>query len=706
MGALLYWLVGAQVCAGSNNSSGERASETYEVGGGDVLWASPSEKHLPLSFYQDWANGHNFFINDSLYFSYNSSAHDVTFVGTKEELGACVFSNITAQEGTGSSYWTFYIASTYYIMSSRRAVNGTNISRDCQEGMKLELVVHDSSSAPLHPPQLAPSPLATTAPSRVFTTPSYPPLLAPAPLATAAPTGVKSELQVSIIVQWQRQPNKPDFYNNLIRDELNKRNISFLPTGSSISFRFDVDKHNVVRVRSEDYDSCHVPIQPFSVHESSDVKIGLSEEGKYYFMDGLNDNCASGNMRLFVQVGPSAAEIPSSIALAKHFPIVAVVVPLAIISIGGILGFLCFCIYKARAQGKYTTIHGKDSAMGNLLAASGGQNTCKVFMFEELQRATDNFSTNNEIGCGGFGMVYKGILDNRVIVAIKKMKHAGGDDADQFINEISILSQVNHRNLVKLFGYGVVLKEPFLVYEYISNGNLEEHLAEAQQRSSTELTWKRRFNIAIQTADALKYLHAQASPPIFHRDVKSANILLDKEFNAKVADFGLSKVVDLGATHVSTMVKGTPGYLDPDYFQNFVLTDKSDVYSYGVVLLELLTLRKPIDTSRPLSEQNVASFSVPLILARRVADILDWQLLEQASNDDLQEMDGVAQVAASCLIHDRTSRPSMIEVVEMLLRIKGLKRADQFLSNAPKRMGLVTHTSAMCSTSSVYNLAN
>ncbi|KAI5062963.1 hypothetical protein GOP47_0021510 [Adiantum capillus-veneris] len=687
----------------NQGSSDERVSETYEVGGADVLWASPVEKQLPSSFYQDWANARTFFINDSLYFSYNSSIHDVTFVGIKEELVGCVFSNITAQEGTGSSYWTFYIASTYYIMSSRRAINGTNISRDCEEGMKFELVVHDLSSAPLHPPQLAPAPLATSSPTRVVT-PSYPPLLAPAPLASTAPSSVNGATQVLIRVPWQRQPNIPDFYKTYIQDELKKRNISILPAGSALSFRFAVDKHNVIGVLSEDYDICHIPTMPNSVHRSSDVPINLPDEGKYYFIDGLNDNCASGNMRLFVQVGPSDAI--SGRTRAKRFPITAVVVPSAVITVGMILGLLCFCIQKARAQGQYTTVNAKDSVMGNLLAASGGRNTCKVFTLEELQRATDNFSADNEIGSGGFGMVYKGILHNGVIVAIKKMKHAGGDDAHQFVNEISILSQVNHRYLVKLFGYGVVFEDPFLVYEYISNGNLEEHIAKAQQGISMELTWKRRFNIAVQTADALKYLHVQASPPIFHRDVKSANILLDKDFSAKVADFGLSKLVDIDATHVSTMVKGTPGYLDPDYFQNFVLTDKSDVYSFGVVLLELLTSRKPIDTSRPLSEQNIASSSIPLNLVGRTREILDWQLMEQASGDDLLEMDGVAQVAASCLIHDRTVRPSMSEGVEMLQRIKGLKQAEQFLSKVSNRVGLATQTSAMLSTSSLHNLDN
>ncbi|KAJ1422956.1 Serine/threonine-protein kinase, active site [Sesbania bispinosa] len=215
----------------------------------------------------------------------------------------------------------------------------------------------------------------------------------------------------------------------------------------------------------------------------------------------------------------------------------------------------------------------------------------------ELSSATNNFDSSAQVGRGGYGKVYKGVISDGTVVAIKRAQHGSLQGEKEFLTEISILSRLHHRNLVTLIGYCDEEGEQMLVYEFISNGTLKDHLSDTSEKP---LTFAMRLKIALGTTKGLTYLHTEADPPIFHRDVKANNILLDNEFNAKVADFGLSKlapVPDIEGIvpgHVSTLVKGTPGYLDPEYFLTHKLTDKSDVYSLGVVFLELLTGMQPI----------------------------------------------------------------------------------------------------------------
>ncbi|RDX76520.1 putative LRR receptor-like serine/threonine-protein kinase, partial [Mucuna pruriens] len=221
----------------------------------------------------------------------------------------------------------------------------------------------------------------------------------------------------------------------------------------------------------------------------------------------------------------------------------------------------------------------------------------RSFDYEEMAVATNNFSDSAKIGQGGYGRVYKGLLSDGTVVAIKRAQEGSLQGEKEFLTEIQLLSRLHHRNLVSLIGYCDEEGEQMLVYEYMPNGTLRDHLS---AYSKEPLSFSMRLKIALGSAKGLLYLHTEADPPIFHRDVKASNILLDSKFTAKVADFGLSRLAPLPDNegnvpgHVSTVVKGTPGYLDPEYFLTHKLTDKSDVYSLGVVFLELLTGKPPI----------------------------------------------------------------------------------------------------------------
>ena len=232
----------------------------------------------------------------------------------------------------------------------------------------------------------------------------------------------------------------------------------------------------------------------------------------------------------------------------------------------------------------------------------------KLFDSNELQKATGNFSIDRILGQGGQGTVYKGMLEDGKIVAIKKSKVVDEAQLSEFINEVVILSQINHRNVVQLLGCCLETEVPLLVYEFIPNGTLSQYIHE--QNEEFPFTWKMRLQVATEVAGALSYLHSAASFPIYHRDIKSTNILLDEKYRAKVADFGTSRTISLEQTHLTTIVFGTFGYLDPEYFQSSQFTEKSDVYSFGVVLVELLTGQKAISATRSDEGRNLATYFV------------------------------------------------------------------------------------------------
>ncbi|XP_076907779.1 calmodulin-binding receptor-like cytoplasmic kinase 2 [Bidens hawaiensis] len=292
------------------------------------------------------------------------------------------------------------------------------------------------------------------------------------------------------------------------------------------------------------------------------------------------------------------------------------------------------------------------------------------FTMQEINQATKNFSPALKVGQGGFGTVYKGQLQDGTLVAVKRAKKSMYDKnlGGEFQSEIQALSTVEHLNLVKCYGYLQHGDERIIVVEYVSNGTLREHL---DCIKGNVLSLASRLDIAIDVAHALTYLHTYTDHPIIHRDIKSSNILLTEKLRAKVADFGFARLAadaESGQTHVSTQVKGTVGYLDPEYLRTYQLTEKSDVYSFGILLVELVTGRRPIEANRELKERVTARWAMKKFTDGSVLLVLDPKL-EKADANGLA-VEKVLELALQCVNSHRKNRPMMRRCAEVLWNIR------------------------------------
>ncbi|XP_058067518.1 probable receptor-like protein kinase At1g80640 [Magnolia sinica] len=346
-------------------------------------------------------------------------------------------------------------------------------------------------------------------------------------------------------------------------------------------------------------------------------------------------------------------------------------------ALGGsiILSLFCLWIYcrKSLQKSDLKSVQSSDANRGlalgpilgkfsSLKTMPGKKGSVSVLEHSLLESATSNFSESNVLGEGGFGRVYKACFDDGFLAAVKKIDSGGQDSERQFENEIEFLNRIQHPNLVSLLGYCIHGQTRLLVYELMQNGSLETQLHGPHHGSA--LSWHLRMKIALDAARGLEFLHERCNPPVIHRDLKSSNILLDSNFNAKISDFGLA--VTVGSQNKSSIkLSGTLGYVAPEYLLDGKLTEKSDVYAFGVVLLELLMGRKPVEKMAPAQCQSIVTWAMPQLTDRsKLPNIVDPVIRNRM---DLKHLYQVAAVAVLCIQPEPSYRPLITDVLHSLI---------------------------------------
>ncbi|KAI3498276.1 hypothetical protein L1887_34048 [Cichorium endivia] len=316
---------------------------------------------------------------------------------------------------------------------------------------------------------------------------------------------------------------------------------------------------------------------------------------------------------------------------------------------------------ESRATSIESASHGGGSGVPSLPEVSH-LGWGRWYTLRELEAATNGLSDENVIGEGGYGIVYSGVLGDDTRVAVKNLLNNRGQAEREFKVEVDAIGRVRHKNLVRLLGYCVEGAYRMLVYEYVDNGNLDQWL-HGEVGDVSPLTWPIRMNIILGTAKGLAYLHEGLEPKVVHRDIKSSNILLDRQWNSKVSDFGLAKLLCSESSYVTTRVMGTFGYVAPEYACTGMLTEKSDVYSFGVLIMEIISGRSPVDYARPQGEVNLVEWLKTMVGNRKSEDVVDPKLREMPSSKALKR---ILLVALRCVDPDAQKRPKMGHVIHML----------------------------------------
>ncbi|XP_057842065.2 cold-responsive protein kinase 1 [Cryptomeria japonica] len=303
----------------------------------------------------------------------------------------------------------------------------------------------------------------------------------------------------------------------------------------------------------------------------------------------------------------------------------------------------------------------------------------KIYSYKDLKLATRNFHPENKIGSGGFGTVYKGVLKDGTEVAVKQLSAESRQGVREFLTEIATISAIKHENLVMLYGCCIEEDHRILVYGYMENNSIS-HALFGSSYGVIDLDWQTRSKICIGTARGFAYLHEKVVPHIVHRDIKASNVLLDGNLNPKIADFGLAKLFPANITHISTQVAGTLGYLAPEYAIRGQLTKKADVYSLGVLLLEIISGRTNMNTSLPDEEQILLEMAWHLYEENRLLELVDPNLEEYSE----EEASRFIKVALSCTQATPKTRPTMSQVVTML------SEGHTFTENSLSRPGFIS----------------
>ncbi|XP_052198366.1 PTI1-like tyrosine-protein kinase At3g15890 [Diospyros lotus] len=326
-----------------------------------------------------------------------------------------------------------------------------------------------------------------------------------------------------------------------------------------------------------------------------------------------------------------------------------------------------------------------DNGMGTG-GGNGSSSPWRIYTYKELHAATSGFSEDNKLGEGGFGSVYWGKTSDGLQIAVKKLKSMNSKAEMEFAIEVEVLGRVRHKNLLSLRGFCAGAEQRLIVYDYMPNLSLLSHL-HGQFAGECRLDWKKRMKIVLGSAEGLLYLHHEVTPHIIHRDIKASNVLLDSDFEPLVADFGFAKLIPEGVSHMTTRVKGTLGYLAPEYAMWGKVSESCDVYSFGILLLETITGRKPIEKLPGGVKRTITEWAQPLIVKGRLKDLIDPKL---RGNFDENQLKRTINAAALCVQTEPENRPTMKEVVSLLkgydpkgearIRIESIKYREDLMA--------------------------